>query len=145
VNQQKYWNVEAERKSAELRDALAEPDKTHAQMAEMAKSYANLKEAEAMIKKQLDAMRPELMRWVELNGPQTVEGVGTLIVQQRSNDEIDVAALAKGAPQLFAELLARAILTVNKTRLKANKDLTGFGPYTIRGTAPALSIDKRNK
>jgi hypothetical protein len=139
VNQQKYGSDAFLEKSRELRDELAP---THKAMADMAEKYAALKEAEAQIKKQLEEMRKELVRWVELNGPQHVEGVGTLKLQNRRNDEIDVAALAKGAPHLFQELLSRAILSVNKTRLSANKDLTGFGPYTTSGTSPALIIEK---
>ena len=72
-----------------------------------------------------------------------VEGQPDLRVVRTRNDEIDVSAIAEKAPHLFRQLIERHILSVSKTRLNANKDLTGFGPFTMPGETVSLRFDRK--
>lgn len=127
------------RGTAELRDELAP---THKEMAEMAVRYAALKEAESGIKKQTDAMRNELLRWVELNGPQTIEGAGTFRIQERSSYSYDVKAIREQEPQRFQELLELDCVEISRTKAKVHERLSWLKAWEIQGGTTALVIDK---
>lgn len=125
--------------SAELRDELAP---THKMMAELAVRYANLKDAEAQIKKQTDDMRKELVRWVELNGPQAIEGVGTLKLQERTTYSYDVKAIREQEAQRFQELLELDCVEISRTKAKAHERLSWLKAWEIPGGSVALIIER---
>jgi hypothetical protein len=137
VNQQKYGS-DVVKKSAELNDELAP---THKQLAELAQRYAAYSEAN----KKMDALRDELMAWIEREGPQTVEGVGTLIIQNRTTYSYDVKAIAANEPQRFAELLELDCLEISRKKAQPHERLHWLKAWEIPGSTPALTIDKRNK
>ena len=115
-------------------------DSTHKEMAALAAKYANLGEVEGQIKQQRAAMRDELLRWVELNGPQTIEGVGTLKLQERTTYSYDVKAIREQEPQRFAELLELDVVEISRTKAKPHERLSWLKGWEIPGGSPALII-----
>jgi len=115
---------------AELADAMQPTAKDAADWAAAYKRYQNpavyvLDDGEQVtpkgVKKELEALNVALKRYVELNGPLTVEGVGTLDVQRPQSEKVDVISLHQHDAETFFRLLQLGCLSVDMAALKAQE------------------------
>ena len=139
----------------ELADALK--DISPSEAARVASRYAALKDFVYVTADgdKLDAKaydleveycRELIKRYVEKHGPLTVEGVGTLRLQDRALAwNWDVRSLAENDPATFARLLELGCVTLNTKVADAQEkagNVTGFRGYGHRGGTSALVIQK---
>ena len=121
---------------------------TPKQAAEKAVAYRNLKEVEAQLGTELDALKAELKAYIEDTGePISVEGQPDLIIQERSTAWTwDVESLAKNEPTEYARLLSHGGITVNKSvadgLAKAGLVTNTYKRYGTAGSTSALMFRK---